>query len=183
MDDSDFYAQSSVAAEARRVTWDFGLSEFVKYPFLGHGYGGWAEQFGALGIYRPDLGLTEFSAPQNTFNISLWSQSGLVSPVLIAANNKNDKNCALRPFRVEFLRHLGLGSPLFSLAAFILFYGQGMAENFGMFGSLHTQGALAVLLAWLGAHRPRAFTWIYSEGMKGRHQLRLAYSAAVVQTF
>lgn len=127
--------------EARMVTWGFGAKEFFKSPLLGHGYGGWTESFSRSGEVRLDLGLTQFSAPQNTF-IQLWSQSGIIAAA-IGIIFVSATICTISRIRATPSR----AAPFFLASGVFCFFFQGMAENYGLFGETHIQQLLVLTLA------------------------------------
>lgn len=127
--------------EARMVTWTFGWLEFLKNPLWGHGYGGWTEVFATSGFVRLDLGLTEFSASQNTF-ITLWSQSGLIA-VLIGVTFLVSCFVALIKTNTNKYVVMMLSAGLFA------FFLQGQGENYGLFGDVHTMHLLALFLGYI----------------------------------
>jgi O-antigen ligase len=136
-----FFQQSDMTLDLREKIWGYGAKAFAQQPFLGQGFGGWQAGFPR---YARKVGIGLHFPPHNTI-IYLWSQGGLLAALLGLA-------FIYRILRYGWQEMRNPLSPAFGLhlamtLAFLWVFVQGMGENFGLIGGVHTSPLLAYILA------------------------------------
>lgn len=139
---SNFIHQVEGTLSIRELIWDFGLSEFIKHPLLGLGFGGWSHYFS---IYAMEKGVSEGFPPHNTL-IFLWSKSGIIVVLFALLFMFYIIKYAFSLIKSQNKELIGLGIALFG--AFSWTFIHGMGTNFGLVGESHMEIILAVLLGY-----------------------------------
>lgn len=149
-----FLKQSDMTLDLREKIWGYGAKAFRQHPFKGQGFGGWQAGFPH---YARKVGIGLHFPPHNTI-IYLWSQGGLLAAILGLA-------FIYRVLRFGWQQMRNPQCPAFGLylamtLAFLWVFVQGMGENFGLIGGVHTSPLLACALA-LGYvfRRPRVLPY------------------------
>lgn len=138
----EFVAESANTTSVRLQIWSFAAQTFSNSPLLGQGFGGWQVEFLP---FAEANGLNPAFPPHNTL-IYLWSQSGLPAAMLSVIFMFLVLLQAWTLVRKgqEQDQQLGL---LLALAA-IWQFGQGMGENWGLWGDSHLLVLFATLVGW-----------------------------------
>ncbi|SAK79272.1 O-Antigen ligase [Caballeronia catudaia] len=142
-----FGQDSSDTFGSRQLIWAHAASEFIRSPFLGQGFGGWAESFKSYAWQNKILELP----PHDTF-IQLWSQSGIPAVVCGAAFAVTFATEMVGFMRCGPKSAAWIGAGM--LCGFLFIFIQGLGENWGLLGTLRVSPMLA---ACLGVARVIAF--------------------------
>jgi O-antigen ligase len=134
---------SESTLNSRQAIWVFALEEFNRIPFTGHGFGGWSKNFFS---YALAMNVNPNFPPHNSL-IILWTQSGILAPLLGLAFQfailywlVNGFLTAKSPASTQYFLGL-LGADLWYLI-------QGFGENYGILGEPHLSIALAMFFGF-----------------------------------
>lgn len=137
-----FVAESTNTTNVRLKIWGYAVQAFAETPLLGQGFGGWKQGYTP---YAESVGLSPAFPPHNTL-IYLWSQSGLLAPLLALAFMYLVARLAWTLIRSGQAQPQQLGLLLGLAAAW--HFGHGMGENWGLWGDTHLLPLFATLVGW-----------------------------------
>lgn len=137
-------SDKAASVSSRLLIWDFAGHEFLRTPFLGHGFGGWQLLFPVYAAGR-DL---QASFPPHDSLIYAWSQSGLFGASAALAGLVTFAAVYWRLVRSRSADHKFAAACLVGLA---WVFGHGFFENFGLLGEEHMQPIIAIAIACAAA--------------------------------
>jgi O-antigen ligase len=135
-----------VSMGTRLLNWHLGLSELVREPLLGFGYGGWARALARASAERH--GISPRWSPHNVL-LNGWAQTGIVGLILTAAFLVG--LCALAARAIRTAARPERVASACALAAIVWLIAQAMGENEDIFGDVHMLPVVAVLIVGLSA--------------------------------
>jgi O-antigen ligase len=142
-----FLTKTMTTIATRETMWTFAAEAFPESPMRGLGFGGWSTDFSAWLAAQGYVGTDRFLPPHNGF-IYMWSESGLtaVIPAIVAAG--------LLLWNAYKARRTpgGQAVSVFAFGSYFWLLAQSMGENWNIFGEMHTQAPIAVLLGYASAY-------------------------------
>lgn len=137
--ESGFAGATTSTLSVRQVIWKFALSEFLKNPLGGLGFGGWEDKFP---VYALMHGVNPNYPPHNAVMI-VWSQSGMVAALCMVAFVILFLQWVWRAARDVDVETRAVGRALLFGATWYWLQAQG--ENFGFLGEAHVTPLLGLL--------------------------------------
>jgi O-antigen ligase len=141
--DFAFFKDSSDTLDVRGLIWAHAASEFLRVPFLGLGFGGWA---GSYQPYAWQQGIGDTYPPHNTL-IALWSESGIFAAVFACAFVVGVTMDVTRMLRSGSVVAIWLAVGFW--CGYLFVFIQGLGENWGLLGTLRMSPILALTYALL----------------------------------
>lgn len=146
--DSGIASQTETTWGIRVKLWEAAADFFVSNPFLGMGFGGWAEKAQPL---LADVGLKQVFPPHN-FLIAMWAESGILTVLAVLALFGLFFVAGVSQIRKADRRIEGMAlACVLAVVAWAVLHG--MADNTTFFGVVQTAALAAAAIAHVSGNQ------------------------------